>query len=133
MEIQRDIGARCESVPEDRRLLFRIGINVGYVVAEGDDLLGDGVNVAARLEGLAEPGGICISRTARDQVRDRMDIDLEDLGEIKVKNIARPVRVFKVLGHGNKKAEILRPKPSVPKDVRRLGSHWLIWSGTIFM
>ncbi len=117
MKIQRDIAVRCESVPEDRRLLFRIGINVGDVVAEGDDLLGDGVNVAARLEGLAEPGGICISRTARDQVRDRMDIDLEDLGEIEVKNIARPVRVFKVQGQGQPASDVPRSTVSVPKYV----------------
>lgn len=97
IQIQREIESRNHDVADDQRLVFRMGINVGDVVPQGEDLLGDGVNVAARLEGLAEPGGICISRSARDQVRDRMDINLEDLGEVEVKNIARPVRVFRVL------------------------------------
>ena len=97
MEVQADMAVRNAAVSEDRRLEFRIGINVGDVVAEGDDLLGDGVNVAARIEGLASPGGICISRSVRDQIRDRVDVGLEDLGEVAVKNIARPVRVFRIL------------------------------------
>ena len=100
IEIQSAISDRNADVPEDRRLVLRIGINVGDVVSQGEDLLGDGVNVAARLEGLADPGGICISRSARDQVRDRLDIELEDLGEIEVKNIARPVRAFRVVKGG---------------------------------
>ena len=100
IEIQEGIAARNADVPEDRQLVLRIGINVGDVVSNGDDLLGDGVNVAARLEALADSGGICISRSARDQVRDRLDIALEDLGEVEVKNIARPVRVFRVAGVG---------------------------------
>ena len=95
--IQRGMAERNDDVPVDRRIEFRVGINVGDVVAEGRDLLGDGVNIAARLEGLAEPGGICLSRTARDQVRDRIEISFEDLGEVEVKNIARPVRVFRML------------------------------------
>ncbi|MFT5485438.1 MAG: TolB-like protein/class 3 adenylate cyclase/Flp pilus assembly protein TadD [Paracoccaceae bacterium] len=102
IDIQAGIAARNVDIPEDRQLILRIGINVGDVVANGDDLLGDGVNVAARLEGLADSGGICLSRSARDQVRDRLDIALEDLGEIEVKNIARPVRAFKVAGIGRK-------------------------------
>ena len=102
IEIQDEICRRNADVPEEQRLLFRIGINVGDVVSEGDDLLGDGVNVAARLEGMADPGGILISRTARDQVRDRMQVNLEDLEEVKVKNIDRPVRVFRVLVAGDK-------------------------------
>ena len=102
MDIQSQIAERNRDVPEDRRLILRIGINVGDVVTQGEDLLGDGVNVAARLEGLAAPGGIHISRSARDQVRDRLDVDLEDLGEIEVKNIARPVRAFRVAGLGAK-------------------------------
>lgn len=101
IDIQAGIAARNADIPEDRRLVLRIGINVGDVVANGDDLLGDGVNVAARLEALADSGGICLSRSARDQVRDRLDIALEDLGEIEVKNIARPVRAFRVAGLGS--------------------------------
>ena len=106
VDIQQAMAARNEAVAEDRRLEFRIGITVGDVVANGDDLLGDGVNVAARIEALAPSGGICLSRSARDQVRDRVDIALEDLGEVEVKNIARPVRVFRVLERGESPAPL---------------------------
>ena len=95
--IQRAMMEREAEVPDDRRIQYRVGINLGDIVIVGDDILGEGINVAARLEGLAEPGGICISRTARDQVRDKLGVGLEDLGEIEVKNITRPVRAFKVL------------------------------------
>jgi TolB-like protein len=81
-------------VAEERRIRFRVGINLGDVIVEEHDIFGDGVNVATRLEALAEPGGICISRVVRDQVRDRLDFAFEDLGEQRVKNIARPVRIF---------------------------------------
>ncbi len=80
--------------PEDRRIRFRIGINLGNVIVEDDDIFGDGVNVAARLEALAEPGEIWISRVVRDQIRDKLTYAFEDLGEQSVKNIARPVRVY---------------------------------------
>jgi adenylate cyclase len=95
-EIQRGMLDREPTVPEEGRIRFRIGVNLGDVIAEAEDIFGDGVNVAARLEALAEPGGICISRVVRDQVRDRLDYTFEDLGEQQVKNIARPVRVFRV-------------------------------------
>ena len=88
MAIQKGMAERNRDVPVDRRIEYRIGINLGDVISDGNDLLGDGVNVAARLEGLAEPGGIYLSRAARDQVRDRLDVALEDLGETSVKNIA---------------------------------------------
>jgi len=94
VEIQRAMTDREPGVPEERRIRFRIGINVGDVIAEEQDIFGDGVNVAARLESLAEPGGICISRMVRDNVRDKLDYTFEDLGEQNVKNIARPVRVY---------------------------------------
>jgi TolB-like protein/Flp pilus assembly protein TadD len=81
-------------VSDERRIRFRIGVNLGDVIAEDDDIFGDGVNVAARLEALAEPGGICVSGTVRDQVRDRLPYALDDMGEQSVKNIARPVRVY---------------------------------------
>jgi adenylate cyclase len=87
--IDREAG-----MPEDRRIRFRIGINLGDIIVDGDDIFGDGVNVAARLEALAEPGGICISRMVRDQIRDKLPYAFEDLGEQSVKNIARPVRVY---------------------------------------
>jgi adenylate cyclase len=109
IEVQKGMTERNRDIPEDRRIKFRIGINVGDVLDDGEDLLGDGVNVAARLEGLAEPGGICISRTARDNVRDRMDIGLEDLGEVEVKNISRPVRVFRLLLEG----QSVSPSPQI--------------------
>jgi TolB-like protein/class 3 adenylate cyclase len=93
-ELQRAMIDREAGVPEDRRIRFRIGINLGDVIVEDDDIFGDGVNVAARLEALAEPGGICVSRVVRDQVRDKLPYAFEDLGEQNVKNIARPVRVY---------------------------------------
>src|SRR5215470_16212478 len=96
VDIQRGMGDREPKVPEEERIRFRIGINLGDVIAEEHDIFGDGVNVAVRLEALAEPGGICVSRVVRDQVRDRLDYTFEDLGEQQVKNIARPVRVYRV-------------------------------------
>ncbi len=93
-EVQRGMIDRNAEQPSDRRIEFRIGINLGDVIAEGGDIFGDGVNVAARLEALAEPGGICISRTVREQIRDKLPYAFEDMGEQSVKNIARPVRVY---------------------------------------
>jgi TolB-like protein/class 3 adenylate cyclase len=94
VEVQRAIADRNAETPEDKRISFRVGINLGDVIAEPDDIHGDGVNVAARLEALSEPGGICISRVVRDQIRDKLPYPFEDRGEQGVKNIARPVRVF---------------------------------------
>jgi adenylate cyclase len=93
-ELQRAMLDREAGMPEDRRIRFRIGINLGDIIVDGDDIFGDGVNVTARLEALAEPGGICISRMVRDQIRDKLAYAFEDLGEQSVKNIARPVRVY---------------------------------------
>ena len=94
VEIQRGMIDREPEVPEERRIRFRIGVNLGDVIVEEHDIFGDGVNVAARLEALAEPGGICISRVVRDQTRDKLPYEFEDGGEQSVKNIARPVRVY---------------------------------------
>jgi adenylate cyclase len=94
VEIQRGMAEREPEVPEEQRIRFRIGLNLGDVIVEGHDIFGDGVNVAARLEALAEPGGICISRVVRDQVRDKLPHLFEDRGEQSVKNIARPIRVY---------------------------------------
>jgi TolB-like protein/class 3 adenylate cyclase/Tfp pilus assembly protein PilF len=94
VEVQRRMAERNGSVTPENRIEFRIGINLGDVIAEGEDIFGDGVNVAARLEALAEPGGICVSRMVRDNVRDKLDYNFEDMGEQGVKNIARPVRVY---------------------------------------
>jgi adenylate cyclase len=96
VEIQRGIRERNTNVPKDRRIEFRIGINLGDVIVEGDDIFGDGVNVAARLESIAKPGGIAISHSARDHVGNRLDLAFEDLGEQKLKNIERPIRVYGV-------------------------------------
>src|SRR5215472_9879230 len=95
-EWQRVMLDREAEIGEDRRIRFRIGINLGDVIVEDDDIFGDGVNVAARLEALAEPGGICISRMVRDQIRDKLAYSFDDLGEQSVKNIARPVRIYKL-------------------------------------
>ena len=94
VEVQRGMAERNADTPREKRIVFRVGINLGDVIAERDDIFGDGVNVAARLEALAESGGICISRMVRDQIRDKLAYAFEDLGEQSVKNIARPVRVY---------------------------------------
>ena len=96
VEVQREMALRNAAVPEVRRIQFRIGINLGDIIFDEHDIYGDGVNVAARLEALAEPGGICVSRVVRDQVRDKLDFTFEDQGEQQVKNIARPVRVYRI-------------------------------------
>ncbi len=98
--VQRGMARRNTEVSVEKRILFRIGINLGDVVAEGDDLLGDGVNVAARLEGIAEPGGICLSRAAYDQARGKIDLAVKDLGAQRLKNIAEPVQVYSVTING---------------------------------
>jgi TolB-like protein len=92
--VQAVMAERNQGVPEDRRMLLRIGINLGDILIEGDDILGDGVNVAARLEGIAEPGGICVSSSAYEQVRGKIAVEFADLGEQNLKNIARPIRVY---------------------------------------
>ena len=94
VEVQRGMIDREPEVPDERRIRFRVGINLGDVIVEEHDIFGDGVNVAARLEALADPGGICISRVVRDQIRDKLPYPFEDRGEQVVKNIARPVPVF---------------------------------------
>jgi adenylate cyclase len=97
VEIQRDMAERNAGLPRDRRIDFRIGINLGDIIVDGDDIYGDGVNVAARLEALAEPGGICVSRTVCDHVQDKLSFAFEDMGDRRVKNIARPVHVMRVV------------------------------------
>src|SRR5467141_1060704 len=92
VEVQRGMIDRSAETAEDKRISFRIGVNLGDVIIDGDDIYGDGVNIAARLEALAEPGGICVARTVRNQIRDKLPYAFEDMGEQRVKNIARPVR-----------------------------------------
>jgi TolB-like protein/class 3 adenylate cyclase len=96
VEVQREMVARNAAASAERRIEFRMGINVGDIIIEDADIFGDGVNIAARLEALAAPGGICLSAAAHEQVRDRLDIAFDDLGEQQVKNIARPVRTYAV-------------------------------------
>jgi adenylate cyclase len=114
VEIQRGMIDREPEVPEERRIKFRIGVNLGDVIAEEEDIFGDGVNVAARLEALAEPGGICISRVVRDQIRDKLPYPFEDKGEQSVKNLARPVRVYALRTQG-----VADPRASNPPIVPR--------------
>ena len=96
VQIQSALAEANEALPEDRRMLLRIGINIGDVMVKDGDIFGDGVNIAARLETLAEPGGICVSRGVRDQIRRQLPFGFEDLGEQRVKNIAQPIRVFRL-------------------------------------
>jgi adenylate cyclase len=96
VEVQREMAVHNADVPAGKRIEFRFGINLGDVIIDEGDIFGDGVNVAARLEALATPGGICVSRVVRDQVRDKLDLAFDDLGEQQVKNITRPVRVFRL-------------------------------------
>ena len=97
VEIQEELRVRNAELPDDRKLRFRIGINVGDVMAKGDDLFGDGVNVAARLEGLAEPGGICLSGSVFEQVKHKLSLGFDDIGPQQVKNIAEPVPAFRIV------------------------------------
>ena len=102
---------------EDRRIAFRVGVNIGDVIVEPHDIFGDGVNIAARLESIAEPGGICISSSAYDQVRGKVGVEFADLGEQNLKNIARPVRAYAVVRDGPSpatQAERARPSPLSP-------------------
>ena len=96
VDLQQSMAAANAGQPEDRHIILRIGVNLGDVMVEGGDLYGDGVNVAARLEGVADPGGICLSRGAHDQVKRKLDVVFEDGGEQQLKNIAEPVRVYRM-------------------------------------
>src|SRR5580693_2684449 len=104
VEVQQGMAERNAVTSPEERIEIRMGINLGDVIAEGEDIFGDGVNIAARLEALAEPGGIYVSRVVRDQVRDKLDYTFEDLGEQQVKNIARPVRVYALLPEGHRRS-----------------------------
>ncbi len=114
VEVQRGMAERNAAVPAPERIEFRIGINLGDVIVEDGDIFGDGVNIAARLEALAEPGGVFISNTVHDQVRDRLPFAFTDLGEQQVKNIARPVRVYRVTGQETPMPEAALPLPDKP-------------------
>ena len=100
LDVQRGMMVRNEAVPIEQRLQFRVGINLGDVIIDGDDIFGDGVNIAARLEAMADPGGICISQAVLDQVKRKLALDLDDLGNRALKNIEEPVRTYRILHAG---------------------------------
>jgi TolB-like protein/Flp pilus assembly protein TadD len=114
------MGERNADIPEDRRITYRVGINIGDIVVEGNDIYGDGVNVAARLEGLAEPSGICMARNVYNQVKDKLDLTFEHQGEKEVKNIAEPVTVYRVV-LDDKAAAIVTP---VVQNVAKTEHRW---------
>ena len=122
VEIQHSLAEANNAVPHERRMLFRIGINVGDVMVKDGDIFGDGVNIAARLEALAQPGGICVSRGVRDHIRNKIAVGFEDLGEQTVKNIARPVRAFSLRLDGAGASEPgCRPRPARAAAANRRG------------
>jgi adenylate cyclase len=114
IEIQKSVGQHNAGGDEDKRIQFRIGINVGDIIVEGEDIYGDGVNVAARIEGLADPGGIFISRSAADHVRDKVPIRIENRGDHAVKNIVRPIEVFCVVVDEHRMAALAVRPPAIP-------------------
>jgi len=116
VEIQKELKTRNADLPENRRMEFRIGVNLGDVIEDGEQILGDGVNIAARLENLSEAGGICISGTAFDHVRNKLDLGYEYLGEQTVKNIALPVRVYKVLLEPEAAGKVIGEKKAKPRQ-----------------
>ncbi len=101
VEIQRELAERNAELPDKRKMQYRIGVNLGDIIEEDGRIYGDGVNIAARLEPLAEAGGICISGRAHDQVENKLGLEYEDLGKHQVKNIARPIRVYRVINQSN--------------------------------
>jgi adenylate cyclase len=117
VEIQHDLAQANLALSEERRMWFRIGINIGDVMVKDGDIFGDGVNIAARIEGLAEPGGICISRGVHDHVRRKLSYGFEDLGEQSLKNIAQPIRVFRLIPDVTKQSTSGREAARVPSGV----------------
>jgi adenylate cyclase len=116
VEIQKELKTRNADLPENRRMEFRIGVNLGDVIEEGEKILGDGVNIAARMESLSEAGGICISGTAYDQVENKLSLGYEYLGEQTVKNIAKPVRVYRVLMEPEAAGKVIGQKKAKPRQ-----------------
>jgi adenylate cyclase len=114
--IQKNVAERQSGIPPEGRIVFRIGVNLGDVVVEGEDLLGDGVNVAARLEQICEPGGVLVSGTAYDHLQGKLDCGFEDRGERRLKNIARPVRVYRVTA--TDKAMVSAPASAPPLSAK---------------
>jgi adenylate cyclase len=119
VEIQNALKEKNPDLPEDKRLVFRIGVNIGDVVHDGDSLYGEGVNIAARIEGLADPGGVCISRGAYDHVKNKLKLGYEYIGDHAVKNIKDPVRVYKILMDSKDAGKLIgdEPKPLLQPGV----------------
>ncbi len=115
VKIQREMAAREQDVPSDQRIVYRVGINVGEIIYDGDDIFGDGVNVAARLEALADPGGIHISKPVFDNVKGKLDLGFANLGAQKVKNIAQPVPMYQVLLNPDDAGKVIMAAPKVSK------------------
>jgi adenylate cyclase len=118
VDVQRAMVERDAAIPEERRIRYRVGINIGDIIVDGEDIYGDGVNVAARLEGLADPGSICVSRNVFNQVKNKVEVSFEDLGEREVKNIPEPIRVYRVRlaateAGGPDASPVLPDKPSI--------------------
>jgi len=135
VEIQKALKDKNAEIPEDKQLNFRIGINIGDVVQEGDRIYGSGVNVAARIEGLADAGGVCISRNVYDQIKDKLTSGYEYLGDHEVKNIKDPVRVYKLLMDPQDAGKLIGEKS---KDRRKkwgwpVGSQHPCRSGRLFV
>jgi adenylate cyclase len=121
VEVQRELAERNAELPENRRMEFRIGVNLGDVVQEGERIYGDGVNIASRIEGLAEGGGICVSGTVYDSIEGKLGLEFENLGEHEVKNIDKPIRVYRVLSYPGAAAHrVVKAKKAVGRSWRRV-------------
>ena len=122
VEIQRELAERNAALPDNRKMQFRIGVNLGDVIDEDGRIYGDGVNIAARVESLAEAGGICISGRAHDQVENKLGLEYEDLGKHEVKNISRPIQVYRVLSYPGAAAHrVVQAKESLGRKWRKIG------------
>jgi len=128
VEIQEALATRNDSLPADERLQFRIGVNLGDVIVEGNDILGDGVNVAARLESIAEPGGICIASSVFDQISGKLNLGFDDIGEQSLKNITRPVRAYRV---GSATSAPRRAPKAAPAASSPSRAPWLVAAGVV--
>jgi len=111
-EIQQGMMVRNAGIPDDRRIDFRIGVHQGDIITDSGDIFGDGVNVAVRLEGIADPGGICISARVQEDVRGALDLPFDDIGEQQLKNIQRPIRVYRI--NLQNRSATSRPPPALP-------------------
>ena len=117
IDLQRDMAVVNRNISEERRVVLRIGVNLGDVMVEGSDLYGEGVNIAARLESIAEPGGICISAKVHDEVRRKLSCAFNDLGEQQLKNMAAPIRAYRVVGNSEARAAVeTLPLPTSPRS-----------------